>query len=755
MARESAQRKVVPYSPSGADRFGIIRTGKYRRLPPKVITKQGGMEVPGKEVTLNLNNFAEHLPQLANAAKMAAEARLLMYGLPDTEMDKFHGWIEDPNYNAELLAKFPEQLRDQLDYSPEGKFYKLKKDSKVLDAYDPEQVALIMKSLGEAFPEGIPPKTALKHVLKSDVPAGTQFYPSTNQYLDDVLFAGGFADDDYIRKLTYKQAQAELENMLIRDTELPPEKRKYTKNIRKMLKKGDDEDYDQSDIKKHLHPGFLQTEGEFDATPGPAYHVQNFLDPARAAVTQDPELDRKTSKKERWARTAYDAAKTAFLARVPELATQGLAKAGVPFAAHPVLTRTGLGGVVGALMSPADYFIGDPLFEATTGYGVTHHPFDAANVVADAFLGMGLSGAGAALNPIGNARYAARNAMVNQPAGSEALGALKAEAKSRGLKPHRMGKLVDKKMLNDELSGVPHNPPRGSGERGFAEKAFEDYDKNWNTMWKVEPMPKPEVKLEEGAVELKPYGETGVPGTYGMTEPPMLATETESVKYSKPRFNNQTQMEEYTMTRKTGDGRDEKYVIPRAYGKPTKQFTKRYLEQNPRLMEDMPAEFETDVQDWLGQVVPYGNYPERQWFYGNKPIIMTDDERRVLQNMARDNGGAIRAKATYVDRNKQLGNKNKKTGKWEPATDEQTAAYEKAKAEYKLRSNMKELTPEEIAMYKAGHVRGPLRRAADVGITGIVRPGIINYFPTGSYIADKLTGSQTIPYSYEAYPEEK
>ena len=750
MARESAKRQitVVPYQKPD-DRLGVIRGNKYRRIPPKIVNDKGGIEV------LDSDNFAERFPQLAEAARNAAIARLAFYGLPQEELDKWHGWIEDPSFNPELSAKFPEQLRNELDYDPNGKFYKLKKESKVLDSYDPEQVAAIMQVLAEDFPEGIPSETALKHVLKSDVPAGTQFYPSTQQYLNDVLFAGGFADSDPVIEATYDLARKYLADMLIRDTELPPESRKYSKNARKMLGKGDDEDYTLGDLKSHFQEGLFGPAGEFDATPGMGYWLQGMFDPARAAVTQDPELEKKSSTAEKTARTVYDIGKLATMARLPELATQGLAKAGVPFAAHPVLTRTGLGGVVGALMSPADYFIGDPLFEKATGYGVTHYPFDLANVAADALIGAGLSAAGGMLNPIGNARYTARNAMVNQPAGSEALGALKAEAKSRGLKPHRMGKLVDKKMLNDELSGVPHNPPRGSGERGFAEKAFEDYDKNWNTMWKVELMPKPEVKLEEGAVELKPYGETGVPGTYGMTEPPMLATETESVKYSKPRFNNQTQMEEYTMTRKTGDGRDEKYVIPRAYGKPTKQFTKRYLEQNPRLMEDMPAEFETDVQDWLGQVVPYGNYPERQWFYGNKPIFMTDDERRVLQNMARDNGGALRAKATYVDRNKQLGNKNKKTGKWEPATDEQTAAYEKAKAEYKLRFNMKELTPEEIAMYKAGHVRGPIRRGADIALTGLVRPAAVNLYPTGSKIADKLTGTTTIPYSYEAYPEEK
>lgn len=747
MANEKANRRVIPYQKTD-DRIGVIRGNKYRRIPPKIVTKKGGVEV------LDSDNFAERFPQLAEAARNAAIARLAFYGLPEEELDKWHGWIEDPNYNPELLARFPEQLRDELEYSPEGKFYKLKKESRVLDQYEPEQVALIMKSLGDNFPEGIPPKTALKHVLKSDVPAGTQFYPSTQQYLNDVLFAGGFAESDPVTEATYDLARKYLTDMTIRDTELPPESRKYSKNIRKMLGKGDEEDYTLGDLKSHFKEGFFGPAGEFDATPGMGYWLQGMFDPARAAVTQDPELEKKSSTAEKTARTVYDIGKLATMARLPELATTGLAKAGVPYAAHPILTRTGAGAITGAVMSPADYFIGDPLFEKTTGYGVTHHPFDLSNVAADALIGAGLSAAGGILNPIGNARYTARNAMVNQPAGSEALGVLKTEAKSRGLPPHRMGKLVNKKMLDDELKGVPHSPPRGSGEKSFAEKAFEDYDKKWNTMWEVEPMPKPEVKLEEGAVELKPYGETGVPGTYGMTEPPMLATETETVKYSKPRFNNQTQMEEYTMTRKTGNGRDEKYIIPRAYGKPTKQFTKRYLEQNPRLTEDMPAEFETDLQDWLNQVVPYGNYPERQWFYGNKPIYMTDDERRVLQNMARDNAGAIRAKATYVDRNKKLGNKNK-AGQWEPATDEQTAAYEKAKAEYKLRSSMKELTPEQIAMYKAGHVRGPILRGADIALTGIARPAAVNLYPTGSKIADKLTGTTTIPYSYEAYPEEK
>lgn len=748
MARESVKRQVVPYQKTD-DRIGVIRGNKYRKIPPKIVTKKGGVEV------LDSDNFAERFPQLAEAARNAAIARLAFYGLPEEELNKWYGWIEDPNYNPELLAKFPDQLRNEVEYEPTGKFYKLKKESKVLDEYDPEQVAAIMRVLAEDFPEGVPSETALKHVLKTDVPAGAQFYPSTQQYLNDVLFSGGFAESNPVTEATYDLARKYLTDMAIRDTELPPESRKYSKNIRKMLGKGDKEDYTLGDLRSHFKEGFFGPAGEFDATPGMGYWLQGMFDPARAAVTQDPELEKKSSTAEKTARTAYDIGKLATMARLPELATKGLAKIGVPYAAHPVLTRTGAGAITGALMSPADYFIGDPLFEKATGYGVTHHPFDLANVAADALIGAGLSAAGGVLNPIGNARYTARNAMVNQPAGSEALGALKAEAKSQGIKPHRMGKLVTKDMLDDELSGVPHNPPRGSGTKSFSEKAFEDYDKKWNTTWKVEPMPKPEVKLKEGAVELKPYGETGVPGTYGMTEPPMLATETESVKYSKPRFNSQTQMEEYTMTRKTGNGADEKYVIPRAYGKPTKQFTKRYLEQNPRLTEDMPAEFEADLQDWLNQVVPYGNYPERQWFYGGKPIYMTDGERRVLQNMGRDNGGALRAKATYVDRNKQLGNRNSETGKWEPATDEQTAAYEKAKAEYKLRSNMKELTPEEIAMYKAGHVRGPIRRGADVAITGIVRPGIINYFPTGSFVADKLTGTTTIPYSYEAYPEEK
>jgi hypothetical protein len=694
------------------------------------------MEVPGKEVTLNLNNFAEHLPQLANAAKMAAEARLMMYGLPDTEMDKFHGWIEDPNYNAELLAKFPEQLRDQLDYSPEGKFYKLKKDSKVLDAYDPEQVALIMKSLGEAFPEGIPPKTALKHVLKSDVPAGTQFYPSTNQYLDDVLFAGGFADDDYIRKLTYKQAQAELENMLIRDTELPPEKRKYAKNIRKMLKKGDDEDYDQSDIKKHLHPGFLQTEGEFDATPGPAYHVRNFLDPARAAVTQDPELDRKTSESERWARTSYDLGKLATLARGPELAMQGLAKIGVPFAAHPVLTRTGLGGVAGALMSPVDYLIGDNLFEAATGYGVTHHPFDAANVVADAVIGAGLSGAGAAFNPIGNARYTARNAMVNQPAGSEALGALKAEAKSRGIKPHRMGKLVTKEMLDDELSGVPHNPPRGSGERSFADRAFSKYDKQYpNAGWRFEELPEPEVSVKNSRIA-DFIDKESMPERLPLVED-------NTATLGAPKINREAGIR----TVNIGG-----YEVPVDFHGASPQFMQLYLREHPELA-GLSEEFTANLPMWLNKAVPYGS-AERRWF-GNGPVMMRDTERRKVGSALSESANrADKAKLEYMQKKGELGNVGEKGG-FSAADETQSTAYDNAKKEYKLRKNLRELTPEEIAMYKAGHVRGPLRRAADVGITGIVRPGIINYFPTGSYIADKLTGSQTIPYSYEAYPEEK
>lgn len=736
MARESATRKVVPYSPSGADRFGIIRTNRYKRLPPRVITKQGGVEVPGKEVTLNMNNFAQHLPQLANAAKMAAEARLMMYGLPDTEMDKFHGWIEDPNYNAELLAKFPEPLRDELEYSPEGKFYTLKKESKALDDYEPEQVAIIMKSLADNFPEGIPPKTALKHVLKSDVPAGTQFYPSTNQYLDDVLFASGFADDDYIRKLTYKQAQAELENMLIRDTELPPEKRKYAKNIRKMLKKSDNEDYDQSDIKKHLHPGFFQTEGEFDATPGPAYHIQNFLDPARAAVTQDPELDRKTSEGERWARTAYDVGKTAFLARAPEFVTQILAGRGVPFAAHPVLTRAGLGGVAGALMSPADYFIGDPLFEKYTGYGVTHHPFDAANVVADAVFGAGLSGAGAAINPIGNARYTARNAMVNQPAGSEALGALKTEAKSRGIKPHRMGKLVTKDMLDDELSGVPHNPPRGSGERSFADRAFNEYDKQYpNTGWRFEELPEPEVPVKNSRIA-DFIDKESMPERLPLVED-------NTATLGAPKMNREAGIR----TVNIGG-----YEVPVDFHGASPQFMQLYLREHPELA-GISEEFTTNLPMWLNKAVPYGS-AERRWF-GNGPIVMRDTERRKVGSALSESANrADKAKLEYMQKKGELGNVDEKGG-FSAADETQSTAYDKAKNEYKLRKNLRELTPEEIAMYKAGHVRGPLRRGADVAITGIVRPGIINYFPTGSFIADKLTGSQTIPYSYEAYPEEK
>jgi hypothetical protein len=134
---------------------------------------------------------------------------------------------------------------------------------------------------------------------------------------------------------------------------------------------------------------------------------------------------------------------------------------------------------------------------------------------------------------------------------------------------------------------------------------------------------------------------------------------------------------------------------------------------------------------------------------------MRDTERRKVGSALSESANrADKAKLEYMQKKGELGNVDEK-GRFSAADETQSTAYDNAKKEYKLRKNLRELTPEEIAMYKAGHVRGSLRRAADVGITGIVRPGIINYFPTGSYIADKLTGSQTIPYSYEAYPEEK
>lgn len=729
MANEKANRQVIPYQKTD-DRIGVIRGNKYRRIPPKIVTKKGGVEV------LDSDNFAERFPQLAEAARNAAIARLAFYGLPEEELDKWHGWIEDPNYNPELLARFPEQLRDELEYSPEGKFYKLKKESRVLDPYEPEQVALIMKSLGDNFPEGIPPKTALKHVLKSDVPAGTQFYPSTQQYLNDVLFAGGFAESDPVTEATYDLARKYLTDMTIRDTELPPESRKYSKNIRKMLGKGDEEDYTLGDLKSHFKEGFFGPAGEFDATPGMGYWLQGMFDPARAAVTQDPELEKKSSTAEKTARTVYDIGKLATMARLPELATTGLAKAGVPYAAHPVLTRTGAGAITGAVMSPADYFIGDPLFEKATGYGVTHHPFDLSNVAADALIGAGLSAAGGILNPIGNARYTARNAMVNQPAGSEALGALKAEAKSRGLKPHRMGKLVTKDMLDDELSGVPHNPPRGSGERSFADRAFSKYDKQYpNAGWRFEELPEPEVSVKNSRIA-DFIDKESMPERLPLVED-------NTATLGAPKMNREAGIR----TVNIGG-----YEVPVDFHGASPQFMQLYLREHPELA-GLSEEFTANLPMWLNKAVPYGS-AERRWF-GNGPIVMRDTERRKVGSALSESANrADKAKLEYMQKKGELGNVDEK-GKFSAADETQSTAYDKAKKEYKLRKNLRELTPEEIAMYKAGHVRGPILRGADIALTGVVRPAAVNLYPTGSKIADKLTGTTTIPYSYEAYPEEK
>ena len=729
MANEKANRQVIPYQKTD-DRIGVIRGNKYRRIPPKIVTKKGGVEV------LDSDNFAERFPQLAEAARNAAIARLAFYGLPEEELDKWHGWIEDPNYNPELLARFPEQLRDELEYSPEGKFYKLKKESRVLDQYEPEQVALIMKSLGDNFPEGIPPKTALKHVLKSDVPAGTQFYPSTQQYLNDVLFAGGFAESDPVTEATYDLARKYLTDMTIRDTELPPESRKYSKNIRKMLGKGDEEDYTLGDLKSHFKEGFFGPAGEFDATPGMGYWLQGMFDPARAAVTQDPELEKKSSTAEKTARTVYDIGKLATMARLPELATTGLAKAGVPYAAHPILTRTGAGAITGAVMSPADYFIGDPLFEKATGYGVTHYPFDLSNVAADALIGAGLSAAGGILNPIGNARYTARNAMVNQPAGSEALGALKAGAKSRGLKPHRMGKLVTKDMLDDELSGVPHNPPRGSGERSFADRAFSKYDKQYpNAGWRFEELPEPEVSVKNSRIA-DFIDKESMPERLPLVED-------NTATLGAPKMNREAGIR----TVNIGG-----YEVPVDFHGASPQFMQLYLREHPELA-GLSEEFTANLPMWLNKAVPYGS-AERRWF-GNGPIVMRDTERRKVGSALSESANrADKAKLEYMQKKGELGNVDEK-GKFSAADETQSTAYDKAKKEYKLRKNLRELTPEEIAMYKAGHVRGPILRGADIALTGVVRPAAVNLYPTGSKIADKLTGTTTIPYSYEAYPEEK
>ena len=729
MARESATRQVIPYQKPD-DRLGVIRGNKYRRIAPKIVTAKGGIE------TVDSDNFAERFPQLAEAARNAAIARLAFYGLPEEELDKWHGWIEDPNYNPELLAKFPDQLRSEVEYDPEGKFYKLKKESKVLDEYDPEQVAAIMRALAEDFPEGIPSETALKHVLRSDVPAGTQFYPSTQQYLNDVLFAGGFAESNPVTEATYDLARKYLTDMAIRDTELPPESRKYSKNIRKMLGKGDDEDYTLNDLKSHFKEGFFGPAGEFDATPGMGYWLQGMFDPARAAVTQDPELEKKSSTAEKTARTVYDIGKLATMARLPELATTGLAKVGVPYAAHPVLTRTGAGAITGALMSPADYFIGDPLFEKTTGYGVTHHPFDLANVAADALIGAGLSAAGGVLNPIGNARYTARNAMVNQPAGSEALGALKAEAKSRGLKPHRMGKLVTKEMLDDELSGVPHNPPRGSGEKSFADRAFSKYDEQYpNTGWRFEGLPEPEVSVKNSRIA-DFIDKESMPDKLPFVED-------NTATLGAPKMNREAGIR----TVNIGG-----YEVPVDFHGASPQFMQLYLREHPELA-GLSEEFTSNLPMWLNKAVPYGS-AERRWF-GNGPIVMRDTERRKVGSALSESGNrADKAKLEYMQKKGALGNVDEK-GRFSAADETQSAAYDKAKQEYKLRKNLRELTPEEIAMYKAGHVRGPIRRSADIALTGVVRPAAVNLYPTGSKIADKLTGTTTIPYSYEAYPEEK
>ena len=729
MANEKANRRVIPYQKTD-DRIGVIRGNKYRRIPPKIVTKKGGVEV------LDSDNFAERFPQLAEAARNAAIARLAFYGLPEEELDKWHGWVEDPNYNPELLAKFPDQLRSEVEYDPAGKFYKLKKESKVLDEYDPEQVAAIMRALAEDFPEGIPSETALKHVLRSDVPAGTQFYPSTQQYLNDVLFAGGFAESDPVTEATYDLARKYLTDMTIRDTELPPESRKYSKNIRKMLGKGDEEDYTLGDLKSHFKEGFFGPAGEFDATPGMGYWLQGMFDPARAAVTQDPELEKKSSTAEKTARTVYDIGKLATMARLPELATTGLAKVGVPYAAHPVLTRTGAGAITGALMSPADYFIGDPLFEKTTGYGVTHHPFDLANVAADALIGAGLSAAGGVLNPIGNARYTARNAMVNQPAGSEALGALKAEAKSRGLKPHRMGKLVTKEMLDDELSGVPHNPPRGSTEKSFADRAFTKYDEQYpNTGWRFEELPEPEVSVKNSRIA-DFIDKESMPDKLPLVED-------NTATLGVPKMNREAGIR----TVNIGG-----YEVPVDFHGASPQFMQMYLREHPELA-GLSEEFTSNLPMWLNRAVPYGS-AERKWF-GNGPIVMRDTERRKVGSALSESANrADKAKLEYMQKKGELGNVDKK-GRFSAADETQSTAYDKAKKEYKLRKNLRELTPEEIAMYKAGHVRGPIRRSADVALTGVVRPAAVNLYPTGSKIADKLTGTTTIPYSYEAYPEEK
>ena len=731
MARESAKRQVtvVPYQKPD-DRLGVIRGNKYRRIPPKIVNDKGGIEV------LDSDNFAERFPQLAEAARNAAIARLAFYGLPQEELDKWHGWIEDPSFNPELSAKFPEQLRNELDYDPNGKFYKLKKESKVLDSYDPEQVAAIMQVLAEDFPEGIPSETALKHVLKSDVPAGTQFYPSTQQYLNDVLFAGGFADSDPVIEATYDLARKYLADMLIRDTELPPESRKYSKNARKMLGKGDDEDYTLGDLKSHFQEGLFGPAGEFDATPGMGYWLQGMFDPARAAVTQDPELEKKSSTAEKTARTVYDIGKLATMARLPELATTGLAKAGVPYAAHPVLTRTGAGALTGAVMSPADYFIGDPLFEKATGYGVTHYPFDLANVAADALIGAGLSAAGGMLNPIGNARYTARNAMVNQPAGSEALGALKAEAKSRNIKPHRMGKLVTKEMLDDELSGVPHNPPRGSGERSFADRAFDKYDKQYpNAGWRFEELPEPEVSVKNSRIA-DFIDKESMPERLPLVED-------NTATLGAPKMNREAGVR----TVNIGG-----YEVPVDFHGASPQFMQLYLREHPELA-GLSEEFTANLPMWMNKAVPYGS-AERKWF-GNGPVVMRDTERRKVGSALSESANrADKAKLEYMQKKGELGNVDEK-GRFSAADETQSTAYDKAKKEYKLRKNLRELTPEEIAMYKAGHVRGPIRRGADIALTGLVRPAAVNLYPTGSKIADKLTGTTTIPYSYEAYPEEK
>ena len=729
MANEKANRRVIPYQKTD-DRIGVIRGNKYRRIPPKIVTKKGGVEV------LDSDNFAERFPQLAEAARNAAIARLAFYGLPEEELDKWHGWVEDPNYNPELLAKFPDQLRSEVEYDPAGKFYKLKKESKVLDEYDPEQVAAIMRALAEDFPEGIPSETALKHVLRSDVPAGTQFYPSTQQYLNDVLFAGGFAESDPVTEATYDLARKYLTDMTIRDTELPPESRKYSKNIRKMLGKGDEEDYTLGDLKSHFKEGFFGPAGEFDATPGMGYWLQGMFDPARAAVTQDPELEKKSSTAEKTARTVYDIVKLATMARLPELATTGLAKVGVPYAAHPVLTRTGAGAITGAVMSPADYFIGDPLFEKTTGYGVTHHPFDLANVAADALIGAGLSAAGGVLNPIGNARYTARNAMVNQPAGSEALGALKAEAKSRGLKPHRMGKLVTKEMLDDELSGVPHNPPRGSTEKSFADRAFTKYDEQYpNTGWRFEELPEPEVSVKNSRIA-DFIDKESMPDKLPLVED-------NTATLGVPKMNREAGIR----TVNIGG-----YEVPVDFHGASPQFMQMYLREHPELA-GLSEEFTSNLPMWLNKAVPYGS-AERRWF-GNGPIVMRDTERRKVGSALSESANrADKAKLEYMQKKGELGNVDEK-GRFSAADETQSAAYDKAKQEYKLRKNLKELTPEEIAMYKAGHVRGPIRRSADIALTGVVRPAAVNLYPVGSKIADKLTGTTTIPYSYEAYPEEK